>query len=151
MERLQYAKVTPTITSGSAYATGNAIGGLLTFPGIANRGFSAVYSVTIIDKSGQNPACDLILFSQTFTPTADKSAIAISAADSLNCLGNVKIATGDWSSMGTPGVALKTQLFFAAVGDVDNNIYGQLICRGTPTFTSTSDITIKIGAEIGIL
>lgn len=151
MERLQYATATPVITASSAYSTGNAIGGMLTFSGIVTRGYSSIYSVTIIDKSGQNPQCDLLLFSQPFTATADKSAIAISAADSANCIANIKIVTGDWSSIGTPGVATKTQLFIAAVGDLDNNIYGQLVSRGTPTFTTTSNIIVKMGAEIGIL
>lgn len=151
MERLQYATATPTITSGSAYASGNAIGGIMTFAGIVNRGYSAVYSVTIVDKAGQSAAVDLILFSQSFTPTADKSAIAISAADALNVLANIKVLAADYSAIGTPSVATKSQLFFGAVGTLDNNLYGQLISRGTPTYTSTSDLTVKIASEIGVL
>lgn len=150
MERLQYATSTPTVTVG-AYTTGKAIGGMLTFTGIANRGFSTLYSATIVDKSGQAPACDLILFSQTFTPTADGATIAISAADALNCLGNIKFATTDWSNIGTPGVASKLSLFMTLIAGVDNNVYGQLVSRGTPTFVSTSDITVKLGSEIAIL
>jgi hypothetical protein len=150
MERIQYAIATPTITAG-AYTAGKAIGGMLTFKDLATRGFSTVYNVVVVDKSGQAPACDLVLFSQPFTATANAATIAISAADSLNCIGNVKIVAGDWSNIGTPAVAAKMQLFLAAVGDLDNNVYGQLICRGTPTFTSTSDIIVKIGAELAIL
>ena len=151
MDRIQYATAIPTITTGSAYASGNALGGLLTFSGIVTRGYSSIYSVTIVDKSGQNSAMDLILFSQSFTPTADKSAIAISTADAANAIMNLKVVAGDWSNCGTPSIATKTQLFVGAIGTVDNNLYGQLICRGTPTFTGANDLIIKIASEIGIL
>lgn len=151
MERLQYAKATPTITSGAAYATGNAIGGMLTFAGAGNRGFSAVYSVAIIDESGQSAAVDLILFDQPFTPTADKSAIAISAADSRNAIGCVKFLATDYSAVGTPSVALKSSIFLGATSASDNNLYGQLVSRGTPTYTTTTALTVKIVAEIGVL
>lgn len=143
------AQGTPTIQAAS-YVTGNAIGGLLTFSNAANGGFAKLLSAVVLDKANQKIACDLLLFSQTFTATSDKSAIAISAADLANMIGVISFSTGDWVSAAasTNAIATKYNLNLAAIGAIDNNLYGQLVARGSATYVSTSDITVKVFSEV---
>lgn len=140
--------VTPTITASSAYSTGNALGGLLTLAKGANYGASTLRSLEIVDKAGQKAAIDVCFFRQSFTATADKSALAISTADSLNSAGTVSVATGDYVSLGTPAVATKANLWLVMTSDLDNNLYAQLVVRGTPTYASTADIILKCQFEL---
>jgi hypothetical protein len=62
----------------------------------------------------------------------------------------VSIVTGDYVSEAAAANAVATKqltnLPLIAAGD--NNLYAQLVVRGTPTYASTSDITVKIVVEL---
>lgn len=139
------AQATPTITAG-AYTSGKALGGLLTFSDIGLAGFGTLLSVAILDKGNQKAAIDLLLFNQSFTATANGSTIAISAGDFANMIGIVSVATADYVTVGNSAnaIATKANVILPIIAGADNNIYGQLVCRGTPTYASTSDITVKL-------
>ena len=107
------------------------------------KGSGVVQSVVVIDDAGQEAQLDLLLFDQSFTATADNDAIAISTADAENCIGVVTVSA--YSDMGTPSVGRSTNSGLAFKAKDDRTIYGQLVTRGTPTYASTSDLTIKIG------
>jgi hypothetical protein len=64
------AAQTPVVTSGAAYASGNAVGGLLTFAGMARiAGQGGVLQTALLrDKAGNNVPYDLFLFDAA--PTA---------------------------------------------------------------------------------
>src|SRR3954469_19526232 len=87
---------TPTITASSAYASGNALGGKLTFtnaifnpqPTQNNAGGGGIiFNALILDKDKQSAAIDIVLFKVDFTATADKSNFDPSAGDMANCVG----------------------------------------------------------------
>lgn len=137
---------TPTITASSAYASGNAIGGLLTFAGVSGK--CKILSVNIIDAADQKAAMDLVLFKATFTPTTDKSAISISDADALNFAAGVSIVAGDYIDIGAGAVASKSLGFLAHTNASGTNLYGQLISRGTPTYGATSDLKVVLTVEL---
>lgn len=139
---------TPTITAG-AYTSGKALGGLLTFTDLVPGGFSKLLNLAITDKGNQKSAVDLMLFNQTFTPTADAATLAISSADLLNCLGVISIAQADYVSLAASTNAIATKLqAMGLIGASNNNIYGQLVSRGTPTYVSTSDIQVRMTVEV---
>jgi hypothetical protein len=141
---------TPTITASSAYTTGNALGGLLTFADATRWGSAFLRTVVVLDRSNQKSAVDLLLFNQTLASTqTDKTAIAIGAADSLNCIGSISLVTGDYVSISSSiAVATKNGLIYPLVaGGSQNNLYGQLVVRGTPTYTASSAIQIKLVFE----
>ena len=153
MQLIQVVTATPTITSGSAYASGNQLGGLLTLSGIngGGSGGCVLQDVIVTDKAGQSAAIDVLLFDASVSLGSDKSAVSISAADiTAHCLGNLKVTAGMYSATGTPSVAtfngsnmpllLKPAL---GVGTGTGTLYAALVCRGTPTYTSTSDLTVK--------
>lgn len=140
----------PAVTASSAYATGNAAGGKLTLAQAMDGGTATLQSLTLSDKSNSKVAMDVLLFNQSFTPTADKSAIAISAADMLNCVGVISIATTDWATIGSSAnaVATKANINLRMAGSIDNALYAQIVVRGTPTFGTTSDLQLAAVTEI---
>jgi hypothetical protein len=148
---LKVAGSTPTITSGSAYASGNVIGTKMTFAGLGRViGLTGLIQMgLLVSKSNQSFAADLILFhtdpaASTFT---DKTALAVNAADFDKILGKIAFASTDWTNAGTPSFAQQTALAMAykvATGATD--IYGVLVSRGTPTFGSTSDLKVTVKA-----
>ena len=139
------SSATLAVTASSAYASGNVIGGKMTFAGFGRvaGGTGLIQMASIHSKSAQTFACDLVLFhtdptASTFT---DKSALAVNAADFDKVLGVVHIS--DWTSLGTPSFAEATQLAMAyKVASGQTDIYGVLVARSTPTFGSTSDLKV---------
>ncbi len=137
---------TPTITAG-AYHAKDAVGGLLTFAnaGKGDAGTGIIQGVTIIDKSVQAAQLILVLFDQTFTATADNAAFAPSDADLANCIGTVTIAASDYVTLSDNCVATKSNIGLPfKLPNGGTSLFGQLMCSGTPTYASTSDLTIKL-------
>lgn len=136
---------TPTITSGVAYASGQALGGLLTFASATRFQEAYLRQVIINDTSNQKSHISLILFNQTFTATADKSALAISSADSLNCIGSIDIPAASYVNIasGIASVTVNMQSFAMFAQGGQNSIFGQLLCLGTPTYASTTAIQVR--------
>lgn len=140
---------TPTITAG-AYTTGKALGGLLTFAGVADVGYGKILTATISDKANQKIAMDLLLFNQTFTATADAGTIAISSADLVNMVGVITFVAGDYISTAasTNAIATKYNLNFGTVSASLGSLFGQLVIRGSATYASTSDIKVSLISEV---
>jgi hypothetical protein len=139
---------TPTITASSAYTSGNALGGKLTFTNLCDGGQSFLYMIRITDLANQKAATDILLFDQSFTATADKNAIAVSAADCANLIGVVSLVAGDWVTV-QAGRAVATKIIaypMPLISAVDNSIYAQLVTRGTPTYGTTADISVRLYA-----
>lgn len=144
--------VTPAITSGSAYAPGQAIGGLLRFvaPGrlsgaangsIVSRGL--IRSMLLLDRDKQQRLTDVALFAASFTAAADRAAFDPSWADMANLIGVVTFL--DWIGFANGAVArADLTLPYVAQGA---DLWGQLIAREAPTFTTTSSLTVILNAE----
>ncbi len=137
----------PTVTAG-AYSANDAVGGLLTFK---TRWFTpnstgVILSVQIKDNAKQNAALELVLFSKTFTATANNDAFDPSDADMVNCLGVIPISGTDYVDFVDNSIATVKNIGLAVRSDDtthgDRAIYGQLVTRGTPTYVATSDISV---------
>lgn len=135
--------------STTAYAAGDAIGTLLTFAGFGRvaGGTGLVQMASIMSKSAQTFACDLVLFHTAPAASAfvDNAVAVIAAADWDKVLGVVHIS--DWTALGGPSFAEATQLAMAykvAAGQTD--IYGILISRSTPTLASAADLKVALKA-----
>ena len=152
--------VTPTVTASSAYAAGNAVGGLITIANsagvkgpIGQADLSAVLkSFVMIDKANQKKAYTLFLFNDLPTTPVDKTAYAPTAADLLKLIGVLNIAAADWVTINSLaylsgptyqnlGIVCKP----AAIAN-GGTMYGALITgtSGTPTFASTSDLQLRL-------
>lgn len=140
--------VSPTITA-AGYTTGKALGGRMTIASAVRftSGPAKLVSIIVADKAGQKSALDVLLFNQAFTATADTATIAISVADSLNSIGSVNVPAASYIGIGTPAVATVSNIQLAVEASGGTSLYAQLICRGSPTYTSTSDIQVTFVFE----
>ena len=138
---------TPTITAG-LYASGDALGGLLTFADAARLagGTGIITKVVIVDDDQEIAPIDIVFFDQTFTATADNAPFDPSDADMQNCIGFIDVAATDYAdfvdnSVAAKGSGLRMPFAFDLVG---TSLFAQLVVRATPTYTATDDITVKL-------
>ena len=136
--------LTPTITAG-AYTAGDALGGLLTFGGAAAvaAGRGTITKVVIVDDDNELQPIDLVLFNQTFTPTADNDPFAPSEADLENCIGHISIAATDYASFSANAVATKRNVGFDYTVN-GTSLFGQMVIRDVGGYAATDDLTVKI-------
>ena len=143
----RYQKLTPTISTG-IYASGEAIGGLLTFNGLLSGSETGVIqSLVLVDQSEQSAEIDLFLFDRSVTATADNAPINISAADSLFCIGVITILATDYKDQGGQTVATVKNIGLHISAKDDKTIYGQMVVRGTPTYGAVTDLQIALSCK----
>ena len=143
---------TPTISSGAAYASLDAVGGKLEFENAvtpySNHGH--VIRAMLSDKGKQNALLYLVLFSEDFTATADNAAFDPSDADLLNVIGIIEFPVANYSSFadnsvcttGFAGVTMDLPFNLVSGG---TSLFGQLMVKTqTPTYTSTSDLQVRL-------
>lgn len=136
--------VTPTISNGAIYAAKDAVGGIMTFANAARSSGASIRieAVQVVDKGQQMAALDLILFdrnpgSGTFTdnspsdPTDGEMATVIAV-----------IPIGGYADLNDNSVADVPVGRAAVLNGTD--LYGVLVARATPTYTSTGDLVVTI-------
>jgi hypothetical protein len=137
-------QVTPTVTSASAYTAGNVVGGLLTFTNAVNSTVlsGVLESISIAVKSLQTTSFKLYIFkgvpSTTFT---DKTAPAIVTGDATNLLDVYSFTTPD-NGLGNNVTLYYSDAINRSLVLTNSSLYAVLICLGTPTFTSTTDVIV---------
>ncbi len=134
----------PTITAG-AYTSGDALGGLLTFPNAArvSGGRGTITKVVVVDDANKLQPIDIVFFDQTFTAISDNDAFAPSEADLENCLGHISIAATDYASFSANAEATKRNVGFDYKLD-GTSLFGQAVIRDTGGYNATDDLTVKI-------
>lgn len=147
----QYSSATPVIDT-SIYAAKDSIGGIMTFSNITcnNKKKGAITSVQVADKSDNAVEYDLVIYKTppagTFT---DQAAADPADADLLLMAPIINLATTDHFSFNDNGISsvstLKSNAISASTGSLPGTIYGNLVSRGTPTYATSSDITVTLG------
>lgn len=142
-------QVAQTVTASSAYASGNAIGGLMTITGAARVSGSSgasgtgglLQSVVMNIKSAQTTQVDVFIFNAnpTTTTCTDKTAFAVAAADFDKSLGVVHMT--DFTSEGTPSVGQGQNLAMPYALTSNTTLYACAVTRSTPTYTATTDVS----------
>lgn len=136
--------VTPTVSSGSAYAVKDAVGALYTFANAARAsgGSGRVEKVSIVDKGQQMVALDVVFFKATFTAPTDNAVFDPTDAELGDFIGHVSIYSGDYADFNDNSVATKLcDLPFSLTG---TDLFAAVVARGTPTYTSTSDLIVTL-------
>lgn len=135
--------VAQTVTAGSAYTSGNAIGALMTLPTATNvnAGSGLVQAVVEYTKSAQTSQTDVFLFSAnpTSSTCSDKVAFALNVADYDKVIGVIHMS--DFTSGGTPSFGQAQNLAMPFTLASGTAVYACAVTRGTPTFTATTDVT----------
>lgn len=135
----------PTVTASSVYASGNSVGGLLTFAGVgrASGGSGFIQAVTLNFKSAQTAATDFAFCNATpaSTTLTDKTAVSVAVADFDKCR---VVHITDCTSLGTPSVCSADNLALPFALPTGTSGYGFLVTRGTPTYSATSDVSVAL-------
>lgn len=136
--------VTPAV-SAAAYTAGNVVGGKLRFQNVFGPAFSGTLTdILVKSKSVQTTLYKLYLFSQdpSNSTWTDKAAPAINALDLPYLLGAFTVGASD-SGLGTE-TSNQLAAIGAAIRSVNQDLYGVMVCVSTPTFGTTSDITVSV-------
>lgn len=135
-----------TVTASSAYATGNAVGGLITFTNVArvSGGSGLIQSVVAYTKSAQSSGLELWVFSAnpSGSTCTDKTAFSVASADFDKVVWVFAISS--WYSGGTPSVGLSSDRAIPYALSSGTSFYACLVTRSTPTYASTSDVSIAV-------
>lgn len=155
--------ITPAINT-SIYASGDCLGGLNTITNAArySGGGGVITSVVVLDKTqAQRAAIDLFFFSTSVTSAGNNNPVAFSDADMGNFIGSISILTGTYNTA-FPGTPLNSVAFLPDTKTAANpsslaipyycsgstSLYMQAVVRGTPTYTSASDIVIQLNCVL---
>lgn len=141
-----------TVTSGSAYASGNCIGSLMTVTNAVrvNGGTGMLYNLMLRDRSNQKPACVALIFNDIplASTTTDKQGFVLADADESKLAAVIPIGSGDWKTLPntTKAVTVLGPIGrIVATSALSRNMYLLLVSDGaTPTFTATTAITGRI-------
>lgn len=148
--------VTPVIQA-AAYASGDQLGELFSLNDALDdsSGTGGILSLVVLDKAKQKAAIDVLLFSEKPTlVSSDNGALDISDAEmAQKFIGKISISTTDYADLANCSIACLTQvaLLVNSVKDANNGnpdgkiVWGILQSRGTPTYTSTSDLVLRVG------
>lgn len=155
-------QVTPTIDT-NAYTSGDCLGGLMSIANATSYsgGGGRLVGVTVLDKTqAQRAAMDLLFYSQSVTMAGNNSPFAASDADQAFCVGGISL--GSWSYLaafaGTPlnsiatwpspaSAATSVQAGYMPYVCATTTLFCQAVVRGTPTYTSASDLVFSFFLE----
>ncbi len=142
--------VTPVVSNGAAYTAGDAIGALMTFTsaGRVTSGTGVVHTIRLTDLGKQDAAIDVLIFDvfPSGTTFTDNAALDIADADLPGLCGIAKIVAGDYSDFNDNSAAcIRSAGIAYDLAGGNATLYAALVARGTPTYTSTSDVTLKLG------
>jgi hypothetical protein len=136
----------PTVTSGSAYAIGNIVGGLLALANAFGPACSGIIqSASVVLKSTQTVALKLYVFSANPSNSTwnDKSAPAINAADVSKLAGVYGLTAYD-SGAGTCTL-YNLDSIGKQITSASTTLYAVLVTTAAITFASTSDVFVSVG------
>ena len=135
------------VVDTAAYATGELIGGKLTLTNAtALNVFSGIISnVVIIDNDSELVDLDVVFFSAdpTATTFTDQAAFDPADADALNIICTVSVTTDVTFADNGMSYANNQNCPFRTLGS--NTIYAAIVSRGSPTYTASNDLLLKVG------
>lgn len=146
---------TPTIST-TIYASGDVIGTQMTFANaarVSGRG-GIIQTAMLLDLDKEDALIELYLYDRSFTTLgSDNAAASFTEADLSNLIGLIVFdnrttyGPSDYVDINTAAsgssVAIKNNLGIAFVANA-TDIYGQMVVRGAPTFTATTDLKVVL-------
>lgn len=143
--------VNPVVDTG-IYVALEIIGGILTITDAmsATGGSGILQSIVLTDDDNEKAAFDILLFnaSPSGGTYADQGAFVHAAGDLPKLIGRIQVLASDWLTVVAGSLAVATIRNIAlpvSAATGSTNLYALVILTGTPTYTATSDLTIKFG------
>jgi hypothetical protein len=139
------------VTTGTAaYATGDVIGGTVSFTGLNYVNTSGVIvGANVVTMSGGSLPLTLTFFKASPTTNNDNAAGTFATTDlTTNLVGQMSVATTDYVLMGSAGTPPCAAYVSPEPIPFETSPTGTLYCvpiaRGAFTFTGTSDLHITL-------
>ena len=146
MKQLIRRQIEPTLDT-SAYAAGDQVSTLQTLP-LMQGGFEGeIITVTVLAKTQDKVALDLLLFDRSVAVAADNAAAAISDADMEFCLGVISVLAADYDDVGSGNSIATVQIRLPVRAEVPPNLYVAIVAREAVTYAAT-DLTITFNAWV---
>lgn len=152
--KARLVKVVPTL-SLTAYSVGDQMGGVLTLTNALDESSDTgtVLSVQVVDKAKQKPSFDILFFnSLPSVVSVDNAALDVTDAEMDDkYIGRVSVLSTDFkdilasSDATVLGVGLLVQGLRQPHAPATKNLYALIQCQGTPTYGTTTDLTLRIG------
>lgn len=138
--------VTPTVDT-NIYASGDRCGSLMTLSDVVNADGDGIIleSILILSKVViATPAFYVLFFDDVPTiASADNAAIDISDAEMASkCIGMVSVGTSKAMASGCLLENVNVQRVLDCKA-ASRTLYALLVVEATPTFTSTTDLTVR--------
>lgn len=140
--------VTPTVSTTPAYSAGDNVGGKITLSGAERfaAGSGILQSVTVVDTSNQKAPLELLIFdSDPAAATITDNAAYAPSTVSPTLLAHVSIAAADYVTVAAEAYAVKAGLGIALEAAAGTSLYAVLVTSGTPTYASTTALTLHVG------
>ena len=147
----QQKTITTALTVGTdAYTANDVVGGLITFDVANSAGSGLIRWASVVDDDAEDAELALYLFDAVPTTIADDAAFAPTVADLKKYIGKILFEAADYEDINSNGVAMLGHGVSTDFLNIDfktdtGNIYGYLVCTGTPTYTAATDLTIRVG------
>lgn len=148
--------MTPTIST-SIYASGDQLGSLVELTNAMDdsSGTGTIVSVSVTDRASQSSTMQLLLFrDKPVVASTDNGALNIADDEMANkCVAMIPIPTASYVALSASSVVsvLNVQVIVDSVRSADNttgkSLWAILRSGGTPTYTSTTDLVVKIGMK----
>lgn len=140
--------ITPTIVVdiSNAFTSGDSIGGKVTLTGVMDvTGGSAILdAIIMVDRANQKPVGKWYIFeSDPVAATLTNNVAFVFSTDDIKVIAVVDVASGDWHTTNSKGVAVKQNLGVTLRSVGTKNLYATYVTTGTPTFSATTDWNAK--------
>lgn len=134
---------TPTITAG-LYSEGDSVGGLIKLKSneLIDNQRVLLQGVILTDLSGQSGNIDAVFFDSKPTATTFTNDVTLDMADAdLTKIQHIEQIT-TYSAFNDNSASVNNAVSIPIV--FTDSIYVALVARSTPTYTSTSDLTLRV-------
>lgn len=142
-------ELVPAISTG-AYTAGDCVGTIMAVP-VTQYGTTVLKNVVVTDADNEKANLTLLFFKRSPAGTyTDNGAFPLSAGDLSLIVGKVNIVSGDYETIASRAVAdVDCSIVLKAEGNesppTSQNIYVGVLTTGTPTYTTTTDLGVKLG------
>lgn len=146
-------EIAVTTSNGVAYSSGDQIGTVMEVVKASedDRGILELKNIVVVDKEKQDKSLDIFFFDEQPTnAVADNSSADIAVAELIaKAIGCVNVPIAGYNDFATGSIATvrNVGLILKANKVADKSIWMLIVVRGTPTYTTTSGLMVKLGIE----
>ena len=150
--------VTPTVSASAIYAANDQVGGIMEFTGILGEGrVGQLVYVSLYDKALQSAVIQVFLFHTLPTiGSIDNGASTMTAAEGTKLMAAFSFVNAGYLQFGTPGFTnfptISNAYFPQSIytKNPGGTVWAVMKTTGTPTYASTSDLTLTLGVILGV-